>query len=299
MIKHLKEKYFNKQFFKEFLLINVGVFLTAFAFSVFLDANNIVIGGVGGIGIILKNSVDIPIPTSLFIFILNMIFLFMGLIFLGKDFFIKTAYGSLVFPLYTFLSEIIYKYLLNSPHADEKHYLIIIIFASALTGLGLGLSIRNGGSTGGVDILQNIFLKYFKMPFSISMIILDGTVVMIGGIIFKDFNYVLYGILFILISGYLTDNVVFGGFNVRAAYIISKEHEKIKECIIHAFNRTVTEVYARGGYSGNDTKMLVCILSTSEYYRLRSIIHEVDETAFVFVTKATEVRGEGFTYEKG
>lgn len=298
MLRKIKEKLWNKKFIKEFVAINIGVFLTAFAFSVFLDSNNIVIGGVGGIGIILRETLTLKVPTSAIIFGLNMILLILGLIFLGKEFFLKTAYGSLVYPLYTFLSELIYKRLLHGEAADEKHFLIIIIFASAITGLGLGLSIRNGGSTGGTDILQNIFLKYFKMPLSVSLVILDGIVVVIGGLVFKDFNYVLYGILFIIISGYVLDNVVFGGFNVRAVHIISKNHDEIKKCVITTFNRTVTEIYARGGYSGEDTKMLICILSTNEYYRLRAIIQEVDDTAFVYVTKATEVHGEGFTYEK-
>lgn len=293
----LKTMFLNKKFLKEFALINVGVFLAALSFSIVQDPYNLVCGGVSGISILLKPVVHEIIPSSVVILILNIICLLLGLIFIGRDFFIKTTYGSLVFPFYTFLAELIYNHILNGYQCNPEDFLLIVLIGACLTGVGMGLTIRNGGSTGGIDVIQKMFLKWFKMPFSTSLYILDGTVVLLSALVFKNYTMILYSFLFILVSGYVVDLVVFGGFNVRAVYIISNKNEEIKQCIIKEMERTVTEVYSRGGYYGIDGKMLVCILTSREYYKLRSVILETDPKAFVFVTKATEVCGEGFTYE--
>ncbi len=296
----LKERFFNKKFIKEFLLINIGVFLTAFSFSFFLDANNLVFGGVSGIGIIIRNLFgDTEVPTSVIIFVINMLLLVISFFALGKNFFVKTIYGSLMFPVYSFLVEItipksIYPSIVSDP-------LVIIVAAAVITGIGLGLALKYGASTGGVDILQSILLKYCKVPLSVSLIIIDGVIMVIGA--FSAFNelgaiYVLlYGILYIAISGYLMDNIVFGGFNVRAVYIVTSKPKEIKEDIFVELNRGVTELHSRGGYTGNDQVTLLCVLTTREYYYLRSIALKIDPAAFIFVTKASEVHGEGFTYE--
>lgn len=298
MKETLKEKFFNKKFLKEFLMINLGVFLSAFAFSFFLDPHNIVCGGVGGIGTILNNTIFKNIQTSIIVFVLNVVLLFISLIFLGKEFFLKTVYGSVIFPVYVFICEAIYT-LVNSNNISFGNEKILIVLASAaIMGLGLGLAIKNGASTGGVDIPQYILLKYFKIPLSVSLFLIDGSIVLIGAIVAKDLSNLLYGTLFILISGYILDNVVFGGFNVRSVNIVSKKNHEIKEQIIKILDRTVTEIDSTGGYSNISSKMLICVLSTKEYYSLRSIINEIDPEAFVFVTKASEVRGAGFTYDK-
>ena len=292
-----KAKFLNKKFIKEFIWINIGVFLTAFSFTFFLDPNKIVCGGVGGLATILTNTLFKNLSPSVIILSIDVVLLLFGLIFLGKEFFIKTLYGSLVYPFYTFIAELLYNIMPINPASDSE-ILVTMLFSACITGCGMGLSIRNGGSTGGIDIPQNILLKYFKVPLSVSLIIFDGTIVLLGASFFGGFTHILYGILFIVISGYVLDNVVFGGFNVRAVHIISKKHEEIKNCIIHNFDRTVTEVYAKGGYTEVDTKMLICVLTNKEYYHLRSIIMEYDSKAFVYVVKATEVAGAGFSYEK-
>ena len=108
-MKELFKKYLNKKFLKEFFLINLGVFLTALSFSIVQDPYNLVCGGVSGISILLKPLFDSLVPTSVIILVLNLICLILGLVIIGKDFFVKTLYGSLVFPFYTFLNDFICK----------------------------------------------------------------------------------------------------------------------------------------------------------------------------------------------
>lgn len=295
-----KEKFFSKKRIKEFIMINIGIFLVSFAFTFFLDKNNFIFGGVSGIGVILKNLLGEKVPSSLIILVVNLILLIIGRITLGKGFFLKTILGTILFPVYSFLLELVI------PEAwypiVNTDIFIIVIGASLIMGVGLGLSMRYDASTGGIDIIQMIMLKYFKIPLSVSLVIIDGTIIIVGAITgfssLEPIFLILYGIAYTVISGTVMDNIVFGGFNVRAAYVVTSKPEEIKKEIYDKLNRGVTEIYARGGYTLEDKKILLCVLTTREYYFLRSMALEIDPSAFVFVEKASEVHGEGFTYEK-
>lgn len=295
------KEYFTKQKIEEFILINIGIFLVALSFTFFLDKNDLIFGGVGGIGVILKNVFGDKIPTSIIIFVINGILLLISLIFLGKSFFFKTMYGSLIYPIYSFILEISIP---DSWYPNiEGEFLIFVVAAAIIMGLGLGIAMRYGSSTGGIDIIQTILLKYFKIPLSASLVIVDG-IIMLGGVLsgygpLDPSHLILYGIAYTVISGYIMDNIVFGGFNVRAAYVVTTKYEEIKAEIYKKLNRGVTELYSRGGYKKEDSITLLCVLNNREYYYLRSIALEIDPHAFIFVTKASEVHGEGFTFNLG
>lgn len=298
----------------DFLIINLGVFLMAFGYSVFIDPFNLTVGGVGGIAIIIRHFIP-NIPSSVFIFALNMILLVLALIFISKEFFVKTLLVSIIYPLYVYISELIYKYLIkdyfinleslnelagdNSALADILKigpYLLLIVVSSVLVSVGLGLALKKGSSTGGVDIIQKILLKYCKLPYSVSLIMIDGSIVITSAIIFKNYLMVIYGVCFIIISGFVVDSIVFNGFNSRAVHIITNKPDEIKKQIIEQFNRTVTILKGTGGYSGDQKEVLICIMINREFYRLRDLVNKIDPTAFIYVMKASEVHGEGFTY---
>lgn len=306
------KKIFTKRNLKEFFFINIGVLLMAAAYSFLLDPNNIVIGGVGGIATILKDVTGIS--SSLFILILNGVLLIVALIFVDRSFFLKTIYASLIYPVYSYLCELLYKnFLLGSlpnilkfqadnPTLDTNiasagAYLVVVIFGAVITGVGLGLTIRNGSSTGGVDIIQKILLKYCKIPFSISLIIIDGTIVCASGIYFHNAFVILYGAIFIFVSGYVMDSIIFSGFNARCVNIVTTKPEEIKEQIFKILGRGITIVAAKGGYTGNDKTILVCVMHNQEFYKMKEIIRNIDEKAFIYITRASEVHGEGFSPE--
>ena len=295
---NLQKKLFNKRQIKDFLMINLGVFLMAIAYSVFIDPNNLVIGGVGGIATLLKDILTdftifgMHITSSFIILIFNGILLVFAFLFIGKSFFLKTLYASIIYPVYIFILELVINLLgdkfinltLIANNLQQQtnldtttikvimagSYLVFVIFGAVISGIGLGLALKRGASTGGVDIIQQIFLKYFKIPFSASLI---------------------------LISGFVLDSIAFSGFNSRAVNIITKEPLKIKQKIFEVLKRGVTEVYARSGYEEREFTMIVCIMSNKEFYKLKSIILEIDSKAFIYVTRASEVHGEGFSYD--
>ena len=319
----MKKIKITKKHVKDFLTINLGVFLMAMAYSILIDRNKLVIGGVGGIATILSNAITgLKINSSFIILIINVVLLLIAFIFVGKKFFLKTLYTSLIYPVYVFIFEKIILLLQdvipdlsltkeelaiklsdialgqNAANAIMAgSYLLVIIFGAVISGFGLGLALKKGASTGGVDIIQQILLDRFKIPFSISLLMIDGTIVTAAAIYFKDFFMILYGFLFIYLSGVVLDAIVFSGFNSRAVYIITSDPEAVKNKIYSVLERGVTEIYSRGGYKQEDKKMLVCVMSNNEFYKMKTLILEIDKRAFIFVARVSEVHGEGFTYD--
>ena len=330
-----KEKITTKKKIKQFIMINLGVILMAFAYPVFVDPHNLIIGGTSGLGTLFSGFeflsflkfelFDVTFGTSQIIMLaLNVVLLLFALLFVNKEFFFNSIYVSLAYPIFSILFAFLYEKFLKNYFIDMEMidkiaqiivnqnddlsvemvknvlrigpYFLMIIFGSTISSIGIGLALKNGSSTGGVDILQKIFLDKFKIPFSISLIMIDGSIVLLSAIYYRNFFVILYGVIYILISGVIIDMIVFNGFNSRAINIITNKPENIKEAVIKRFDRTVTEVNVTGAYSGKEKTMLVCVMANSEFYQLKALIEEIDPKAFIYTTRASEVHGEGFSY---
>lgn len=280
----------TKKQVKSFIELNIGVFLAAIAVAYFLNPYNMAAGGASGLAILLQGFFDIPM--AIFIYSINAILLIVSFFLMGKKFFIKTAYGTCVYPFFVSLVQLVMKYL---PEYNLDMFLVVI-FGALIMGFGMGLAYRNGGTTGGGDIIQAIFFKFFHIPYSKTMIVMDGLIVSIGTIIF-GLESTLCAIIFIVLTGQIVDMVTFGGYNKRSVYIVTNKHDEVKEYIINTLVRGVTSLEGFGGYTNAEKRVILCILSTNEYLQLRSYLETVDQEAFVFVNKATEVRGYGFSIE--
>lgn len=295
-----------KRKIKEYIFVTLGVMLIAFSFSFFIDPYSLDIGGVSGLAVIFKVITGKETWSWLFILIFNVLLLIIGLIFLGKNFLLKTMYGSLTYPLwakaFNFIYEILVKYN-DGKLLLDNNVLLVTLFSAIIMGFGLGICVKHGGTTGGTEILQNIVYKYWKMPYSISLFVFDGIVVLLGFFFIKDvdgkliYENLLCEILFIYLSGVVMDQIVFSGFNKRAVMIISDKTEEIKKKILHDFERGVTEVTVVGGYTGQNRTQLICVLSSNQFNKLKMLLNEIDPKAFYYVMRASEVGGEGFTYE--
>ena len=300
MEKNVKKK------IKEYIWVTVGVMLIAMSFSWFLDPYNLVIGGVSGLAVILRTFTSLP--SNVFILGINVILLILGFIFLGKDFLFKTLYGSLTYSFWIWIFDMIYKQLnkLNGTETliDPKNMLLITLFAAIIMGFGLGIVVKHGGTTGGTEIVQNICYKFWKMPYSLSLYLFDGVIVFLGFLFIKgssneyQFDILLYEIIFLYLNGIVMDQIIFSGFNKRAVMIISEKSEEIKNRILHDFNRGVTEINVTGGYTGENKKQLICVLSSRQFSKLKMILNEIDTKAFYYVMRANEVGGEGFSYDE-
>lgn len=298
-MKELLKKIFTKEHIKDWSIVTIGNFLVAIAFSFFLDPNNLVIGGSTGLATIFKYLFGID--TDISVFIINALLLVIGLLLLGKDFFMKTAYSTVIFPVMIRILNMVYSLITPEGNILISEPMLVIIFSSLIMGFGIGLVLKQGGTTGGTEVPQKILYKYFHMPYSISLILVDGVIILLGAILINDgeqiidFHNVLYAIIFVYLSGMVMDQIVFSGFNSRAVHIISSKNEEIKKRILEDFERGVTQIRIVGGYTNEEKTKLVCILSSNEFYKLKGIIQELDPNAFFYVVRANEVSGEGFT----
>lgn len=292
-----------KRKIKDFIYLNLGVILITIPFVFIMTPNNAVYGGVQGISIIINSLLPGFERVSYILLALNIILLLLGWLCIGKEFFLKTLYCSIASFVYAWIFEwaLTEEVMKTAVGIFESNGFLVVTICGILMGAGLGLALKTGASTGGVDILQAMCYKYFKISYSKSLIFIDGTIVLIGSILLHQdialVENILYALVLILLSGYVTDSIVFSGFNVRAMYIITKEPEQVKKYILEKLRRGVTEVPAKGGYTGDDKVMLLCVLSSREYFVLKDLIETIDDGAFIYAARASEVHGEGFSYD--
>ena len=292
-----------KKFFKQYLMITFGVILLNLAFFFFLEPAGIVTGGMMGIAIIIEPyilKVGTWFTSSIFLYIVNAICLILGLIFLGKDFFLKTIYASLIQPSILFIFEKTMNPLFfYNTITNTNQGFICLICSSILAGFGIGIAVKYNGSTGGMDVIQKIISKYFKVPISTTMYVTDAIIVLVAGFSFNpviyDIERVVLGVSGVIAVGYIVDFVALSLKPRRTMYVITKKPEIIKELIYKNLDRGVTFNNVIGGYTGDEQVMVICTMDKNEAYKMTSIVAEAEPKAFTFVTSCKEVRGE---YEK-
>ncbi len=267
---------------KRILSLIVGTLLLAISFNIFLFPNEIVSGGLSGLSITIFKTLNIS--PSIFIFYCSIFLLLCSLLLLGKEKTINSIAGSLIFPILMKLTENIGDYIL----LDEQNILLATIFGGLFNGIGLGLIFKNGFTTGGVDIINQIMHKYLKMSIGQSMIIIDGLILFISSFILGA-EIILYGFTVIYIMSIIADKVILGISNDKFFYIITSEEEKMKKAILNNLSYRLTILDAYGGTVENQKKILMCVIPTKDYFKIKEIITQVDDTAFYVVTNSYEV----------
>ena len=269
---------------KQLLEFAFGCLLVALAFNLFMAPHNLVAGGVSGLSLILKHYFGIS-PTIV-IYTANFLLLVLSYFVLGKDQTKLTILGSILFPLFVSLTANLSTYV----SFKESELLLIAIFGGVLQGLGSGLIFKVGYSTGGTDILNMIVAKLFKISLGRSMLFTDGLIILSGAFVF-GLNNLMYSIIILYIISFMTDKVVLGISDAKAFYIITNQDKKVKEYIINTLHHGVTSIKAKGGYEEAKENVLMCVIPTREYYKLKEGIHKIDPKAFFVVTDSYEVKG--------
>lgn len=279
----------------EYILITAGVISLAIGFYFFLQPLNLVTGGVTGIALLVEEHVSFPI--SFFIFIMNVIALLIGALVLGKQFAYRTIYGTILLPILIFILELAFEPNMILENVDPNQlYLISAVFAGLLTGLGLGLVIRNNATTGGMDVYQKIISNKTRLPFSIVLILTDGIVILFG--LFSNVNSGLFALISLIITSLVINFVTIAGKNSYTGFIITDEHnEKLfRDEIYKRLDRGFTKIKAVGGYTENEKTMIICTVYRHQVYILKDIIYEIDPTSFSLIMHTNEVIGSGFFY---
>jgi uncharacterized membrane-anchored protein YitT (DUF2179 family) len=268
---------------KRIFFIILGAVLMGVGIEEFLVPNKILDGGIVGISIILSHLTGWRL--GLFIFVLNIPFFFIGYKQIGKTFALSTLLGITVLSLTT-------SFLHDWPVFTED-LLLATVFGGIVLGAGVGIVIRYGGSLDGTEILA--ILANRRLPFSVGEVIMFFNIFIFGtaGFVF-GWDRAMYSILAYFIAFKTIDIVIAGLDESKAAWIISDSHKEIGDAILARLGRGVTYLTGEGAYTGDDKKVIFCVITRLEEAKLKSIVEELDESAFLAVGNIAEVRGGRF-----
>ncbi len=270
---------------KNTLLTIAGTLITGFAIGSFLTPNKIVGGGASGISTILFHTFGINPGISFFA--INILFLLVGLRVLGKNFIFKTLIGIALLSMFTEIFTLVPIY--------TDNLILATVFGGGLYGIGIGMSFAAGASTGGTDIIGRIIqTKMSYIPIGKMLLFVDGIIIVVSLIVFKNIELTLYGIMALLISTFSIDFII-GKFNVsRLAFVITEKGEEIASKLVNTSPRGVTLIDVKGVYTNTEKKMLFCALKESESEAFQNKILEIDETAFIVFSESQRIKGNGF-----
>lgn len=287
---------------KDYIWIILGCIITAAGIDVFLVPYKIAAGGVTGIATVIYYLINEALPVGTIMLILNVPLFIFGFKYIGGKFIVRTLFSTAFLSLAIDILEPFTRNITDYFAMEgvlSPDYMLYSIFGGFLMGLGLGMVLRSGATTGGTDLAAKI-VHHFVPAISVGkiLLIIDAAVVVFAAAAFKSFRLGLYSIITVYISSKFID-VILEGFNfAKAAYVISDYSDRIAEGILKDLDRGVTALEGTGMYTKKDKQVLYCIIQSRQIPALKALVKSIDPDAFLILTDVTEVLGEGFkTYE--
>lgn len=274
----------SKDYTKRFLIMLCGLLISSFAFNLLFAPNNIVIGGISGLSLIIKEYFHIK--PSLFISMVSVFLIIISFIFLGKEKTINTLVVVIIYPIFIEATSKI----TTNINIETSSLLLTVIFGGALDGLASGLILKEGFSAGGTQIITQIMHKYLHMSIGKSSLIVNSLII-ITAIFTFGLTKSMYAVIALYISTTITDRVILGISNNKSFYIITDKDEEVCEFIIQNLHHSVTIINAKGGYSNKNKKLLLCVIPTREYFLVKEVVLEIDKNAFFLITDSYEAIG--------
>ncbi|MEH7416290.1 YitT family protein [Neobacillus drentensis] len=273
----------KKKIFQRILLITLGAILMSVGLEIFLVPNNVIDGGITGISIMLSYITDWKL--GMFLFLFNIPFIFLGYKQIGKTFALSTLYGIVILSITTTI--------LHPVPAFTQDILLATVFGGILLGVGVGLVIRYGGSLDGTEILAILFNN--KLPFSVGEIIMFFNLFILGsaGFVFS-WDRAMYSLIAYFVAYKTIDITITGLDESKSVWIISDNASQIGDAIMNRLGRGVTYLNGEGAYSGDQKKVIFCVINRLEEAKLKEIVTENDGNAFLAVADIAEVRGGRF-----
>ena len=286
MYQALKEKkvMIEDKLWYRYLVLLASLFLSAIIFNLLLYPTNLVTGGMNGLAIIINHITDID--SALIILIGSILLLGLSYVFLGLNQVTASLVATITYPFFISITEPLTKLIV----IDTSDLILISILIGILLGITNGLMYKVGFSNGGLNIISQILYKYFHISLSKSTMIINFIVVLIGGIYF-GFNMMLYAFIIIYLSSAVIDKVLLGISSNKAFYINTYKDKEVKDYLIKELNHTVTIFDVKGGFLKKKRSVLLAVIPTREYFKLKEGIYQIDPQAFFVVTDAYEVKG--------
>lgn len=282
----------SRNLFLRLIITIIGAFLLAINYNLFLEPNNLVIGGLSGLAVLFKKMFSWN--ATIFIYIATALLIVIGLFLLEKKDIFKGMFVSLLYPFFiTFtlpLCNIIGKYL------EFKDTVLVALVSSILFGFANGIIYKAGFNTGGSDVLMKIINKYGKIPEGRATFIMNIIIVIAGGFVF-NINNVAYSAIILYLSSIIIDKMLIGVSTTKLFYIKTIKIDEVKQFIIKELKTGVTVINVEGGYSSKKGKMLMCVVDNKDYYLFKESVLEIDPKAFFIIDDCYEVTG-GFKRER-
>ncbi|SHJ86310.1 YitT family protein [Tepidibacter formicigenes] len=281
-----KKHWYN--YLLEYIMITIGCALMAVSIDLFLAPHTIAPGGVSGLAVVIKKLTGISVSVT--ILAINIPLFIAGVVILGKAFGAKTAYAVGVLSFFIGIFNKLFNHFIPT-----NDLLLSAIYGGVLLGVGIGFVFRTGGTTGGTDLVGAILNKYFPtLSIPKLMMFLDLTIATSAGIINRNVEITLYSLIALYIIVKVADFIIEGMGYSKAFFIISNKSNKISSEIIQNLGRGVTALKGKGMYTGKDKEVLFIVIDRSQEVKLKNIVEDVDENAFIMVANVHEVLGEGF-----
>lgn len=275
---------------KSIIPVMIGNIIYALVVKLFILPTNLMSSGTTGIALLANHFLGIPV--SFFILIFNVCMLILGLIVLGKKFAMTTIVSTLMYPIaLEFFNQTLGEFVITN------NELLNTIFAGLGIGLALGIVLRSGASTGGMDIPPLVLNHFFRIPISVSLYVFDF-IILSSQSLYNPLERLLYGIILILLTSIVLDKVLLMGTTKTEVKIISPKFEKIAEEILSEMDRGVTLLNARGGYLKNEHSVVLSVVSNRELPKIEKLVRALDPDAFMIVSRVSEVWGRGFSTKK-
>lgn len=279
-----------KRTIKSILFVVLGNLLHALAVTLFLLPSGLVTGGTTGIALIINHLWDISI--SGFVLIFNVIMLLVGWLVLGKGFAMTTLASSFLYP---FFLELCKRIIGDVVLTDDL--LLCTVFFGIGVGIALGIVIRSGSSTGGMDIPPLVLNKLFGVPVSVGLYVFDFCIIVMQ-VLIRPIENVLYGVVLVIIYTVVLDKMLLLGTSRVEVKIVSEKHEEIGNAILTQVDRGVTLLNSEGGYLHKESQLILSVVSNRELIKVERLVREIDPECFMVVNKVSEVRGRGFSINK-
>lgn len=285
--KELKriEKKTVKQLVWDYIIMTVSCFVYAVGISLFLDPNNLAPGGVTGIAIILNRTLGAS--TGVMFFVINIPILLVGLWKFGLRFLLSTIYCTILVSFFTDL--------LGAVGVVTTDPVLATVAGAALMAVGIGGVLKAGATTGGTDIIVKLLrLKYPHIKTGLFFLITDMMIVTASAFVFKDIEKAMYAAGAVFIMSFIVDIVLYGRDGAKLIYIISDKSETITERLLKDLDLGVTHVNGKGAYSGKEKQVIMCVMRKQLAPLAEEVVKEEDPQAFMIITSATEIYGEGY-----
>ena len=276
--------------FLSLLSVIIGNFLYALTVKLFLLPAGLVTGGTTGIALTVNYLTALPI--SWFVLAFNILMLVLGFFILGKSFALTTLASTFLYPLsLELLDRLLGDYVLT------QDILLCTLFSGLGIGIALGIVIRSGASTGGMDIPPLVLHKTVRIPVSVSMYAFD-VCILLSQAVFRPAENILYGVVLVLIYTIVLDKMLLMGATRTEVKVISAKADAIRDAILTQIDRGVTILNGESGYLHNPSPVILSIISNRELPKVEKVIHSIDPESFIVVSRVSEVRGRGFSLNK-